>query len=137
MLTSTPIVAANFRHKAYNVCGYTTGELCYHVGNKAPDTYCGHYCDYGNDFLQYDMVRKLYRWTFVYDVANQRKIPFGCEGLVVNEAEYTTGRFANGTAHAELTLKPDLSVGGDIVVEIECAHGLDGEIVALERGGAE
>lgn len=126
------LFAANFRHKAYHICGYTAGELCHHAGNKAPDTFSRHYCDYGNDILQYQMVRKLNRWTYVYDPQNNANMPSRCV-MDQQEQEYSTGCYADGLAHAELTLHPGKGSAGKIRVEISCEHGLEGMAVALGK----
>lgn len=128
------LFASNFRHKAYHVCGFTAGELSYYVGNKGPDTFSRHYCDYGNDFLQYDMVRKLYRWTFRYDSANDASDAFCTEEMIVGEQEYATGRFAEGRASFNLILKPTAKREGMVRVELECEHGLDGIAISFCKG---
>lgn len=129
------LFASNFRHKAYHVCGFTAGELSYYVGNKGPDTFSRHYCDYGNDFLQYDMVRKLYRWTFRYDSANDASDAFCTEKMISGEQEYTTGRFAEGRANVNLTIKTALQTEGTVRIELECEHGLDGIAISFCKGG--
>lgn len=127
------LFAANFRHKAYHTCGFTVGELCYHAGNKGPDTFSRHYCDYGNDFLQYDMVHKLYRWTYMYDPSNMGESIFFSEQVIQNDCEYTTCRYTKGRAHIGLSLKPNEYAEGTVRVEIECEHGFDGMAVAFGR----
>lgn len=129
------LFASNFRHKAYHVCGFTAGELSYYVGNKGPDTFTRHYCDYGNDFLQYAMVRKLYRWTFRYDSANDASDAFCTEEMIAGEQKYDTGRFAEGRANVNLTLKPALQTEGMVRVELECEHGLDGIAISFWKEG--
>lgn len=129
------LFASNFRHKAYHACGFTAGELSYYVGNKGPDTFSRHYCDYGNDFLQYDMVRKLYRWTSRYDSASDASDAFCAEEMISGEQEYATGRFAEGRANVNLTLKPALQTEGTVRVELECEYGLDGIAISFCKGG--
>lgn len=131
----TDLFAANFRHKAYHTCGFTAGELSYHVGSKGPDTYSEHYCDYANDFLQYDMVWKLNRWTYIYNPDNKGLQPFCVEHMIDGEQGYSTGRFAEGRAYAELSLKPSQDAQGIIRVELECEHGLEGTAVGYPKGG--
>lgn len=131
------LFAANFRHKAYHTCGFTAGELSHHVGNRGPDTFSRHYADYNNEFLQYGMVRKLYRWTYLYDTENSVTEPFCCEEVIDGQQEYTTGRFAEGIAQADLTLKPSRDAVGIVRVEVECEHGLNGTATAYSKGGTK
>ena len=128
------LFASNFRHKAYHVCGFSAGELSYYVGNKGSDTFARHYCDYGNDFLQYDMAKKLYRWTFRHDSANDVSDAFCTEETIAGEKEYATGRFSQGRANVSLTLKPTLQAEGIVRVEIECEHGLNGTVISFCKG---
>lgn len=129
------LFAANFRHKAYHICGYTVGELSHHLGNKGPDTFCRHYCDYGNDFLQYAMVRKLYRWTYVYDACNWAKGIRTMAELLECDQEFSTDRFTDGNVHVELELIPEAVTEGKIQIEIECEHGFEGAVIAIGKGG--
>ena len=130
----TDLFAANFRHKAYNYCGFRAGELCYHLGNKGPDTYSVHYCDYGDDFVQYGMVRKLNRWTYIYEPKNNRiKTSFLAE-VLDDQKEYTTGFYAQGRASATATVTPSENAEGSVIVEVECRHGLEGSATTYERG---
>ena len=61
------IFYTNFRHRANHVCAFSRGELSYVLGNKGPDTFSRHYCDYSNDMIQYMMTQKLRRWTWTYE----------------------------------------------------------------------
>lgn len=131
------LFAANFRHKAYHVCGFTTGELSHHLGNKGPDTFANHYCDYGNDMLQYAMVRKLYRWTYVYDKGDRTVGVQNMTETVTCEREYTTGCYTDGLAHTELSLKPTQKSEGIFHLEIECEHGIEGTVLTIGRGGIQ
>jgi hypothetical protein len=63
------IFYTNFRHRANHICAFSRGELSYVLGNKGPDTYSQHYCDYSNDMIQYMMAQKLRRWTWKYEVS--------------------------------------------------------------------
>ena len=64
------IYYTNFRHRANHVCAFSRGELSYVLGNKGPDTFSQHYCDYSNDMIQYIMTQKLRRWTYRYEPVN-------------------------------------------------------------------
>ncbi len=127
------LFAANFRHKAYHLCGFTVGELCYHAGNKGPDTFSRHYCDYGNDFLQYNMVHKLNRWTCIYAPGNREEARVFSQQVNPNMPAYITSQYAKGRAHVGLSATPDESIEGSVRVEIECAHGLEGIAVAIGK----
>lgn len=133
----TDLFAANYRYKVYHNCGFTVGELCHSVGNKSVDTFDRHYCDYSNDFLLYDMIHKMYRWTYVYDEENQIKKKYRINEFITSEQMYKTGRFEKGLAETQLNLVPDECADDYIIVEILCEHGLDGKIVGFEKEGGE
>lgn len=125
------LFAANFRHKAYHICGFSAGELCHYLGNKGPDTYTRHYCDYGNDFLQYAMVQKLNRWTYVYNPGNTKINMTHTTEILTENQEYSTGRYLNGTANVELTVNLSEVNTGSVRIEIDCEHGLSGMIIGI------
>lgn len=121
---------ANFRHKAYHYCGFTEGELCYHLGNKGPDTFTEHYCDYGEDWILYNMVRKLYRWTGNFDLSRAESTPVLKTAVLKEDAAFMADRFANGRTSASLSLMYGSDAQGSILVELEAEHGLDGIAVS-------
>lgn len=131
------LFAAHFRHKVSHICGFTTGELSYHLGNKGPDTFANHYCDYGNDMMQYVMVHKLYRWTYVYDTRNRTERIRNLSDMISCGWEYATGCYADGLAHTELSLAPEQSAEGNIKLEIECEHGLEGNVLTIGKDGEQ
>lgn len=130
---SNDLFSANFRHKAYHLCGFTEGELSYHVGNKSGDTFSRHYCDYSNDFLQYDMVHKLYRWTYRYDKENTAHEHRWITGVLETAYEFHTERYAEGKVKCEVGLMASNDTKGSVRVEIDCRHGLTGEAVCFHR----
>ena len=130
------IFYSNFKHRANHICSFTRGELSYVVGNKAPDTFSQHYCDYTNDLVQYGMVQKLNRWTYMHE-ANVRN-------TVQSTSEIST--FArNTTVHSDrkknhynavsITLSSLQEVHGSYIdVSIGCDHGITGSIVVYDVG---
>lgn len=54
---------SNFRYYTKRKCCMTQGETNYLLGINQVDTYAEHYCDYTNDAVQYQMLRKLTRWS--------------------------------------------------------------------------
>lgn len=131
------LFASNFRHKAYHICGFTNGELSHHLGNKGVDVYTNHYCDFGNDMLQYAMVCKLYRWTHVYDTKCQTKGIHTLSETINCGRVYTTGCYRDGLAHTELSLEPEQGSEEIIQLEIECEHGLEGAVLTIGKGGEQ
>lgn len=123
---------ANFRHKAYNYAGFTEGELCHHLGNKGPDTFTEHYCDYGEPWLLYDMVRKLYRWTGSYDLSRTAKRPVFQSLILGEETEFDAVAFANGRTSASMSFYPIGEDTGCLLVELQAKHGLTGKAISYE-----
>lgn len=121
---------ANFRHKAYNYCGFTEGELCHHLGNKGPDTFTEHYCDYGEDWILYNMVRKLYRWTGDFDLSRAEARPVLKTAVLKEETAFTADRFAGGRTSASMSLMIGADAQGSMLVELEVEHGLEGYAVS-------
>ena len=117
---------ANFRHKAYHYCGFTEGELCHHLGNKGPDTFTEHYCDYDEDWILYNMVRKLYRWTGDFDLSRAEAKPVLKTAVLKEETAFTADRFANGRTSASLSLMFGADAQGSMLVELDVEHGLEG-----------
>lgn len=130
--SKSDLFAANFRDKALHTCGFTDGELCHYSGNKAKGTFERHYCDYDNDFLQYNAIKKLYRWTYVYDSCGNLEKTGCAEFNAAEGCEFVADCFSAGRATGELNLTLPDQANGDIEVEIECAHGV--EAVVLCRG---
>lgn len=129
----TDLFAANFRHKAIHQCGFTEGELCFHMGNRGPDTFSNHYCDYSDDFLQYNMVRKLYRWSYVYDTANSAAKSVRKCGTVNETTEYNSGRYTTGRVDVTLGIVPSEDAEGTILVEVNTRHGSNIDAAAYMR----
>lgn len=130
------IFYSNFRHRANHICSFSRGELSYVLGNKGPDTFSQHYCDYSNDLVQYSMAQKLRRWTHVYEYSTP-----------VNQAATTTKIHSRGfsetsdsnTGHPfnclDLTLQSNENIPGSYIdIEIECEHGIDGTISVFSKG---
>lgn len=63
---------SNFRYHANHTCRMTRGEINYLLGLEQEDTYAKHYFDYTNDALQYQMLRKLIRWSVLLRPSGDR-----------------------------------------------------------------
>lgn len=63
---------SNFRYHANHTCRMTRGEINYLLGLEQEDTYAKHYFDYTNDALQYQMLRKLIRWSALLRSSDNR-----------------------------------------------------------------
>ena len=130
------IFYSNFKHRANHTCSFNRGELSYVVGNKAPDTFSQHYCDYTNDLVQYGMVQKLNRWTHNHET--------GVQNAVQSTSEISTFT-RNTTVHSDhkknhynavsITLSSTQEVPGSYIdVMIECDHGATGSIAVYDTG---
>ncbi len=130
------IFYSNFKHRANHTCSFNRGELSYVVGNKAPDTFSQHYCDYTNDLVQYGMVQKLNRWTHKHET--------GAHIAAQSTSEFST--FTRSTAvnsdlkknhynAVSITLSSTQEVSGSFIdVMIECDHGVTGSIAVYDTG---
>lgn len=130
------LFAASFREKALHISGFTEGELCHYTGNKAPDTFERHYCDYNNDFLQYAMAKKLNRWAYIYNpnVSSDCTANSSHQELEMKEIyNYLSGCFLAGSAEMEIDLVLSEPSDGTIDIEIECTHGMKGEVVCFDK----
>ena len=130
------IFYSNFKHRANHTCSFNRGELSYVVGNKAPDTFSQHYCDYTNDLVQYGMVQKLNRWSHAHET--------GVQNAVQSDSEISTFT-RNTTIHSDrkkdhynalsITLSSTQEVPGSFIdVMIECDHGATGSIAVYNTG---
>jgi hypothetical protein len=103
------------------------------MGNRGPDTFSNHYCDYSDDFLQYNMVRKLYRWSYVYDTANSAAKSVRKCGTVNETTEYNSGRYTTGRVDVTLGIVPSEDAEGTILVEVNTRHGSNIDAAAYMR----
>lgn len=134
--TSRDLYYANFRHKSTIVCGFTNGQLSYVTGTKPEDTLSEHYVDYANAFLQYDMVCRLNRWSYIYEPqpeSNQKEPRLHVEEVHSGSIEKAE---ANPVGLASLSM--DLMVRpteetGEIVLTVESNHGVQGKITVYGR----
>lgn len=129
------IFYANFKHRANHTCSFLRGELAYVLGNKGPDTFSQHYCDYSNDMLQYSMTQKLRRWTWKYEHQN-------CSQPVLSKNVNFLGRHTFSSEinkqHyncIDITLTTQQTIPGSYIeIEIDCDHGLTGTVTVLPKG---
>ena len=130
------IFYSNFKHRANHTCSFNRGELSYVVGNKAPDTFSQHYCDYTNDLVQYGMVQKLNRWSHAHET--------GMQNVVQSTSELSTFT-RNTTVHSDckknhynavsITVSPTKELPGSYIdVLVECDHGVTGSIAVYGTG---
>lgn len=128
------IFYTNFKHRANHTCSFDRGELSYVIGNKAPDTFSQHYCDYANDLVQYAMIQKLNRWTHMYATSAGNVLP------VTSEAStFTRNKIVNSTPQKDqynavsITLSSlTQELGGYIDISVECQHGVSGSITVYD-----
>lgn len=128
------IFHTNFKHRANHTCSFLRGELAYVLGNKGPDTFSQHYCDYSNDMLQYSMTQKLSRWTQEYEHQNDGP-------PILEKSTIFTGKqiiSSEVNSHHYNCMEITLSVREDhpssyIDIEIDCDHGLTGTISVFPK----
>ena len=124
------IFYTNFRHRANHTCGLNRGELSYVVGNKAPDTFSQHYCDYANDLVQYSMVQKLNRWTYRHALQVE-SVPPITSNVSTFIRSTTISANHNGAQYNTLSItlsSAQKAPGSYIDITIECDHGVTGSI---------
>jgi len=130
------IFYSNFKHRANHTCSFNRGELSYVVGNKAPDTFSQHYCDYTNDLVQYGMVQKLNRWTYAYETGTRNATQSTSEvSTFTRNTTVHSDRKKNHYNAVSITLSSPQEVPGSYIdVLIECDHGATGSIAVYDAG---
>ena len=130
------IFYSNFKHRANHTCSFNRGELSYVVGNKAPDTFSQHYCDYTNDLVQYGMVQKLNRWTYNHETGVQNAVQSTSEiSTFTRNTTVHSDRKKNHYNAVSITLSSTQEVPGSYIdVLIECDHGATGSIAVYDTG---
>ena len=130
------IFYSNFKHRANHTCSFTRGELSYVVGNKAPDTFSQHYCDYTNDLVQYGMVQKLNRWSYAHETSVQNAVQSTSElSTFTRNTTVHSDRKKNHYNAVSITVSPTKEVSGSYIdVLVECDHGVTGSIAVYDTG---
>lgn len=130
------IFYSNFKHRANHTCSFNRGELSYVVGNKAPDTFSQHYCDYTNDLVQYGMVQKLNRWSHAHETGGQNAVQSTSEtSTFTRKTAVHSDHKKNHYNALSITLSSSQEVPGSYIdVLIECDHGSTGSIAVYDTG---
>ena len=130
------IFYSNFKHRANHTCSFNRGELSYVVGNKAPDTFSQHYCDYTNDLVQYGMVQKLNRWSYAHETGAQHAVQSTSEtSIFTRKTTVHSDCKKNHYNAVSITLSSTQEVPGSYIdVLIECDHGATGSIAVYDTG---
>jgi hypothetical protein len=130
------IFYSNFKHRANHTCSFNRGELSYVVGNKAPDTFSQHYCDYTNDLVQYGMVQKLNRWSHAHETGGQNAVQGTSEiSTFTRKTAVHSDHKKNHYNALSITLSSAQEVPGSYIdVLIECDHGATGSIAVYNTG---
>ncbi len=133
------IFYSNFKHRANHTCSFNRGELSYVVGNKAPDTFSQHYCDYTNDLVQYGMVQKLNRWSHTHETGGQNAVQSTSETSTFtrNTTVYSDRKKKHYNAVSITVSSPKEVSGSYIDVLVECDHGVTGSIAVYDTAGKE
>ena len=133
------IFYSNFKHRANHTCSFNRGELSYVVGNKAPDTFSQHYCDYTNDLVQYGMVQKLNRWSYAHETGGQNTVQSTSEtSTFTRNTTVHSDRKKNHYNAVSITMSSTQEVPGSYIdVLIECDHGATGSIAVYDTAGKE
>ena len=130
------IFYSNFKHRANHTCSFNRGELSYVVGNKAPDTFSQHYCDYTNDLVQYGMVQKLNRWSHAHETGVQNAVQSTSElSTFTRNTSVHSDHKKNHYNAVSITVSPTKKVIGSYIdVLVECDHGVTGSIAVYDTG---
>lgn len=133
------IFYSNFKHRANHTCSFNRGELSYVVGNKAPDTFSQHYCDYTNDLVQYGMVQKLNRWSHAHEAGEQNAVQSTSElSTFTRNTSVHSDSKKNHYNAVSITISPTKEVSGSYIdVLVECDHGATGSIAVYDTAGKE
>ena len=122
------IFASNFRYKAKHVCRMTMGAIHYCAGIKAPSTYAAHYCDYGNDFMQYALGKELDRWTSAF-LSDERRTVHHSWVLGQTEQQISLPPYRSNCTVAEIQVTKTGQKAETLHVEFACQHGWQAEFV--------
>lgn len=126
------IFLSHFRYRANHVCKMTRGEINYIIGVKPPDTFSENYCDYTNDFIQYEMACKLRRWSSRFTEA---KIEDGImPKIVLNESKSISIEAANDKPAAidlELIFE-EKQKNNALKIMVDCENGFFGSVVCYD-----
>ena len=130
------IFYSNFKHRANHTCYFNRGELSYVVGNKAPDTFSQHYCDYTNDLVQYGMVQKLNRWSHAHETGVQNAVQSTSElSTFTRNTSVHSDRKKNHYNAVSIRVSPTKELPGSYIdVLVECDHGVTGSIAVYDTG---
>ncbi len=130
------IFYSNFKHRANHTCSFNRGELSYVVGNKAPDTFSQHYCDYTNDLVQYGMVQKLNRWTHMHEANVRNAVQSTSElSTFTRNTSVHSDHKKNHYNAVSITVSPTKELPGSYIdVLVECDHGVTGSIAVYDTG---
>jgi hypothetical protein len=133
------IFYSNFKHKANHTCAFNRGELSYVIGNKAPDTFSQHYCDYTNDLVQYAMVQKLNRWTHMHETRYHSTVQSIAEvSTFTRDTVVHSNRKKNQYNAISITISaPQEVLGSRIDIAIECDHGVTGSVAVYDASEKE
>lgn len=96
----------NFLHRIIYTCGFTLGQRCYVTGVEPPDTFCAHYVDFGNSLIQYQMIRKLARWSSE-SVSSDTVLPTWQYQLIQNDGVIQAEGFPNLFGKLEMNVMLD------------------------------
>lgn len=131
--TRNDLFYSSFVHHANSICGISEGQLCYIVGRKGHNCFAEHYVDYRNDFVQLDIIQRLDRlWEQVCKAWRNSLICKDAEGIYSADHTITADAAAGHLAHIDFSFIPkDYYETGDIVIRIECPHGVEGHIAFI------
>ena len=135
------IFRAHFRYRANHSCSMTRGEVSYILGNTPLDTFSKHYCDYTNDLIQYGMIRKLDRWTSVFEKKTAALFYFhrlswhsGVNDAIV-AAPPGSGLVAD--VNSTIVVDSDNSTDDHFEFEISSPGGISGSISVIHTDGGD
>lgn len=126
---------SNFLHHAISHCGLNDGEVCYLVGRKAATTFSKNYADFSNDYLQLDIILRLNRLWAVVSNCSQKHVRNKYQSIICHERLALSAPAAgDGLTAVDLCLTPCAgSTAGQILVRIDCEHGVNGSVTAFSE----
>ena len=124
------IFLSNYKYKCNHIAGFDNGELSYVTATKPTDTFSAFYCDFSRDDQQYQMIKKLERWLYRYDISDTIQmgtISGGTEG----NFEYSFGPYGEGVTMVDLTIHHNGT--GPLKITICSDHGVVVDIKRFKR----
>ena len=125
----------NYKYHAIADCELTFGELNYLIGNKAPDTFSKHYCDYAYEYIQTQIMYKLDLWVNNHFRAENSEHNYISLSVSNHSRKHIVKVKSALKECAAATILISVKGNSDAQITIENDHGFNGNITAYYSNG--